>query len=362
METENREQRRRPDFRKIQPRAVQVEEQNLVRFRPLDDTTALPMLVEPSEASVDLARWVEHNGSLLTPRLHTCGSLLFRNFALQSVAAFQEVARALSGELLAYTERSTPRSTVEGRVFTSTEYPAGQFIQLHSEMSYAASWPRKIWFYCVQPAAWGGSTPLADNRQVYALIDPALRQLFEEKRVMYVRNYGEGLDLPWQEVFQTSDTEAVEAYCRKAGISFAWKGGGRLRTWQVRQAVVRHPETGEMLWFNQAHLFHVSSLDAEVRASLHTVVSEEDLPRNACFGDGTPIEEEMLDQVREAYRRASVRFPWQQGDLVLLDNMLVAHGRDPFVGPRSVVVAMAEGYMEAQGDARGDGRGEESAG
>src|SRR5262249_42308971 len=97
-------------------------------------------------------------------------------------------------------------------------------------------------------------------------------------------------------------------------------------------------------WFNQAHLFHVSSLRAELRAALLAEFGEGELPRNACYGDGSPIEAAVLDEIRAAYAKASVAFPWEEGDVVMLDNMLVAHGRRPFAGARKVVVAMAEAY------------------
>jgi alpha-ketoglutarate-dependent taurine dioxygenase len=42
------------------------------------------------------------------------------------------------------------------------------------------------------------------------------------------------------------------------------------------------------------------------------------------------------------YREAAVCFAWQKGDLLMVDNMLVAHGRAPFTGPRRILVAMAE--------------------
>jgi hypothetical protein len=63
---------------------------------------------------------------------------------------------------------------------------------------------------------------------------------------------------------------------------------------------------------------------------------------NTYYGDGSPIEPKVLDQLRAAYNAETVSFPWQKGDLLMLDNMLVAHGRSPFVGPRQILVGMAE--------------------
>jgi hypothetical protein len=209
-------------------------------------------------------------------------------------------------------------------------------------MSYTTTWPLKIWFFCALPAERGGETPLADSRKVLARIDPAVRRRFEEKKVMYVRNYGEGLDLTWENVFQTADRAEVERFCQASGIELEWKGGNRLRTRQRCQAVARHPKSGESVWFNQAHLFHRTSLGAEALEALLAAVGEEDLPRDACYGDGSPIESSALDEIRGVYAEESVAFPWEEHDALLVDNMLVAHGRRPFAGPRKILVTMAE--------------------
>ena len=136
----------------------------------------------------------------------------------------------------------------------------------------------------------------------------------------------------------------VEAYCRAHKIGWEWKEDGELRTRQVCQAVAQHPVTRDWVWFNQAHLFHVSNLPPEVRESLLEIVDEEDLPRNVYYGDGSPIEPSVLDEVRGVLEEAKVSFPWYSGDVLMLDNMLAAHARSPFSGPRKVVVAMAQGH------------------
>src|SRR5947207_11188939 len=159
---------------------------------------------------------------------------------------------------------------------------------------------------------------------------------------MYVRNYGIGLDLPWQEVFQTSSKAVVEDFCNKSDMEFEWLADDQLRTRQTCQVVERHPQTGEMVWFNQAHLFHVSRLPAEVREYLLTTFAEEDLPRNVYFADGSSIEPEMIDEILKVCDEQAVAFSWRAGDVLLIDNMLTAHGRNPFSGKRSVVVGMSQ--------------------
>src|SRR5262249_8210112 len=151
-----------------------------------------------------------------------------------------------------------------------------------------------------------------------------------------------GFGLSWQEVFQTSDKAAVEEHCRRNDIECEWKDGDRLRTRQVRQAVALHPQTGDLIWFNHAAFFHISTLDSPARELLLEEFREEDLPHNTYYGDGSPIENSVLDILREAYTQEKVTFTWQKGDVLLLDNMSVAHGREPFIGIRKVIVGMAE--------------------
>ena len=278
------------------------------------------------------------------------GAVLFRGFGGGSAEELERFARAITPALVEYEFGSTPRSQIHGRIYTSTEYPAHQHIPLHNEQAYTTEWPLKIWFHCVQPATEGGTTPLADSRAVYRRIPPRIRELFEGRKVMYVRNYGGGLDLPWQKVFGTDDRGEVERFCRQAGIAYEWKADGELRTRQVCQAIAAHPRTGEVVWFNQAHLFHVSSLDPRTREGLLAVVPESELPRNAYLGDGAPIDGGLLDEIREIYRQLAGGFAWLAGDVLLADNMLVAHGRTPYRGPRKILVAMAEPYRAPAGE------------
>lgn len=332
----------------VQPKAVVLAAQELVVCEPLQSGGAFPLLVRPHALELDLTDWAAGNRAWIESALLRHGALLFRGFRVNALQSFERFMQTLSPELLEYRERSTPRTQLQGKVYSSTEYPPHQEIAFHNEFSYAYTWPMKIAFGCVQASATGGETPLADSRAVYAKLSPALRKRFEQEGVMYVRNYGAGIDLSWEEAFQTTDRAVVEAYCRQAPLAFEWRVGNRLRTRQIRHAVTQHPRTREMVWFNQAHLFHLTNLEPAVRQAMAETFSPDELPRNAYYGSGAPIEDDVLEEIRTVYQAASIRFPWQPGDVLLLDNVLIAHGRRSFTGARKIIVAMAEPFTVPQ--------------
>jgi len=323
-------------------KAVNLSDEALVETTLLGNH--LPLLVQPKVTGFDPVGWIAANRDFVNERLLQHGAVLFRNANLRDVPTFECFLKTLCGDLLEYRERSSPRNRVEGFIYTSTEYPANESIFLHNENSYQKTFPLKVAFFCVVAPERGGQTPLADVRRVYERIPVPVRQKFADRKVMYVRNFRDGLGLSWPTVFQTDNKAEVEEYCRRAGIEVEWRAGGGLRTRQVRPAIARHPRTGEMVWFNHATFFHVSTLPLSVRECLLRDFGEEDLPNNTYYGDGSPIEPATLDELRQIYAGETVAFEWRKGDLLLLENMLVAHGRSPFQGERKIVVGMAESY------------------
>lgn len=286
--------------------------------------------------------WAHENQALLENYLLKHGGVLLRSFNIYSVSEFNRMVQSLSPNLLDYVYRSTPRTKLGGKIYTATEYPADRIIPLHNENAYSRSWPNKIFFFSVIVATEGGETPIADSRNVYKKIDPQIKDKFEKHGVMYTRNYTKGIDLSWQEVFQTEEKSDVEKYCQKNHIEFEWKAvTPELTTRQTCQATLIHPVTREPVWFNQAHLFHISSLDEASRLSLIKELGEENIPRNASYGNGDPFESEVLDHIREVYDSEKIKFKWYKGDIMILDNILMAHGRESYTGERKVAVAMS---------------------
>jgi alpha-ketoglutarate-dependent taurine dioxygenase len=332
----------------FQRRAISVSPEDLVRTESLHPGQLLPLVIKPHVRVVKLAAWVRHNHEFIDAHLMKHGGLLFRGFDLSDLADFQEVVEATSVQLMQYAESATPRTELSDKFYTSTEFPHTHTIALHNELTYVSTWPMKIWFFCATPAQEGGETPIADVRRVFDRIDPEIRDRFIEKGWMLVRNFGDGLGLPWESSFHTSNKAEVEAYFARARIEYEWKDEGRLRTRQVRPAVVKHPHTGEHVWFNHIAFWHITSLDAKLLEAMLVMFREEDLPYTVYYGDGSTIEPFVVKNLRDAYERETVTFQWQKGDLLMLDNMLVAHGRKPYLGDRKILVAMGEPFTRAE--------------
>ena len=320
-------------------KAVQAAELVQTGFLPSNEGR-LPLVITPTMDNVDVAGWCAGNAADVERYLDRHGAILFRGFPLAGAQEFEAIASTIAGELFGEYGDLPPEET-GARIYGSTPYPADKMILFHNESSHFSSWPLRQFFFCVVPSEAGGETPLLDCREVCEKLDTEIVDAFEGKHLMYVRNFSEGFDVPWQDFFHTDDRAAVERACTAAGMSCKWTELG-LRVRQRARGVRTHPRTGERIFFNQVQLHHVACLDQETRTAMRQLFADEDLPRNVYYGDGTPIPDDVINRIGEVYEQLCVETPWQRGDLIALDNMLVAHARRPFTGERKIVVAMGK--------------------
>lgn len=324
-------------------RSIAANQQALVQWSPLFIDREPPVLCQPAARDLDLSQWARAHRDEIEARLLKHGAILFRGFPNVDVAAFNDCIDAISGGALEYRFRASPRTQIRSdmNLYTSTDYPAEEQIFPHNEHSYSPIFPLHLYFYCEMPASSGGETPLGDTRALLNRIRPDVREAFERRRIMYVRNYGDGMGLPWPTVFQTTEREVVEQYCKTVGIEVEWRSRDRLRTRQVSPAIVRHAHTGELVWFNHATFFNEWTLPAVMRDQLRAEYAADELPQNTFFGDGEPIGHETILHLQQAYRDVMRHFPWHRGDVVLIDNMLTMHARNSFAGARRILTGMA---------------------
>ena len=313
-----------------------------LRAGPVERGRTLPWLIEPEEGAPPIAELAPRVRADLEDALLKHGALLFRGFRLDGADDFQAFADAI-GSVRDYIGGNSPRSEVLDRVYSSTEYPRNLELALHNEMAYLGRWPARLAFCCMTPAAEGGETPVADCRQILGALAPALREKLEQKRVVYVRNLhaGQGTGLSWQASFRTEDRATVEARCHEDGAAWEWSEAGDLKTTIVREALATHPKTGERVFFNQIVLWHHSSLAPKLRDIYAAAgMGPDDFPHNCTWGDGSAITDDEVAGMRACVARSTVSFPWRRGDVLLVDNVLVAHGRRPFRGARQILVSL----------------------
>jgi alpha-ketoglutarate-dependent taurine dioxygenase len=307
-----------------------------------ESTAKMPVVVETLERRPILATWAQRNRAQIQDWLRTSGAVLFRGFDVNSMESFGEAADAMVGGRIAYTNRSSPRTTVGDRIYTSTDYPQHLPIFPHNEHGYSPVFPLYVFFCCLQTSITGGATPVGSTRHIRAAIPPWIRERFREKKILYVRNYHEGFGLPWQKAFQTTDKAEVERYCRSRGVTCEWRDKNVLRTRRIGPAEIAHPFSGEPIWFNHATFYHVSTLPDAIREEMLAAFDEDELPNHTYYGDGSQIESNVLDSLRAAYIKHMNHFEWHKGDVLALDNMLSVHAREPYTGSRRVLVSMAE--------------------
>lgn len=293
-----------------------------------------------------LVGWYKENKEAITKDLLEGGAILFQGAGINSVSRFEELTGSIAAKFRNYMDGNYPRRNLKGHVYISTEYDAAYDITMHNELSYSFKWPSQLFFACVIPPGKGGETPLVDSRRILDVMNPDLVKEFEERKIRYIRNLhgGAGMGPSWQETFGTEDRKEVEKYCDQIDIRYVWKDNGGLRLENIRPATRFHPVTNEKVWFNQVDQYHPSHFPKEVYETLILLAedNEEELPLYVSYGDGGKIGIETIREVIDTIDKIVVVRPWQEGDFVIVDNMLVAHGRKAYEGNRQIVVAMAE--------------------
>jgi len=320
-----------------------------------------PFLVQADERTAgmprgDLLARLTDGRAWLDGALLDCGAVLLRGFdALRTADDVEAVARTLSPRIMDYRGGTTVRSQVTAAVVTASDAPRFFPIGLHQELSYQSEVPDRLLFFCETPPGRGGQTPLADMRNVYRRIPEDVRQRFESRgcrlqRMLAPRRGRIGLR-PWPEVFEPTDPRAVERLAAEHGWQVEWLPGQMLRPLnEVRPASRTHPVSGERVWFNQAHLMNPSTVAADLRAEGRPVAARVAafagrLRRGPArylitYGDGSHIPEADLDAVREAIRAEVILFDWMRGDLLIVDNYLMAHGRRSYGGRRRILASL----------------------
>jgi alpha-ketoglutarate-dependent taurine dioxygenase len=275
--------------------------------------------------------------------LFSVGAVFLRGLPVRTPEDFRMVAETYGTLWGDYRHGNSPRTAITDRVFTSTDYPSSYEISLHNELSYAASWPRLLFFCCLVAPGTGGQTHLCDGAAIAADLAPGLLARFDTLGVTYRQHLhgGFGIGKSWQDTYETDDQAEVETLLKAASVEFSWTSDNGLRTSQTRAGRRPHPVSGVRYWFNQAEQWHYSALPAqEAEALLAVVDGPEELPVSVSYGDGSPIAAEDLARIRSVSLGHALDVGWRHGDVLLVDNVRMQHGRRAYQGDRRVLVAM----------------------
>lgn len=312
----------------------------------------LPLVFIDPGSGFDIFRWAIEEKHNLRELLSEHGAILFRGFPIENIEDFESLAQTLTTpDWVEYLEATSPRDHVASNTATSTKYPGDRTIFFHNEKSYSRVWPKNLFFYCEVPPVEGGETPLSDCRAICRDLPDSIREKFSTRKLRYVRRFANNMGIPWKQAFNVGSPQELETYCRNNCIEdLSWDDAGNPVLGYCRNTSIVHPLTGDRCWFNHGTFFNVHSLEPEIKEFLLASVGQDGLPYNTYYGDGGEIDPEDIEILRNLYEKHSVSFKWQRHDVLFIDNMLVAHGRRPFNGERSILVTMTEetDYLEVE--------------
>ena len=320
-------------------------------------------LVIDFKENVDPIEWLTWHKDQLLNDLTAHGVVFFRNFRMPKEVLVAAVESILPANSLvnSYQGGVTKRPRVDQNLFLTTVIPSENAIQLHHEMSYLDSFPKKIFFYSNVPSEHGGATPVTFSRRIKKDFDPELFNEFKRRGVCYIRNYyGQVQDswkilLSWQKAFEVKSKAELASVAQNLGFDYEWIGDD-LRTRNIRRATTVHPVTKEEFLFTHAAILHSYSEDGAPNPYKRSGTSGIDLaeteiinkmpqmqqPYLAAWGDTQEvISGEIIEHLFSIYNKNKVSLNWRAGDLMMIDNVLAAHGRDPFIGDRETFALLS---------------------
>ena len=236
------------------------------------------------------------------------GVLLFRGFE-NSVDTFTQFTNSLSKDFLDYTGGVFNRRVINGNATVLTVNDFKDEIKLHGEMYYQQDIPLMLWFFCAHPASQDGETILCDGRQLFNELSSPLKELFRNKKLKFLGHLDKDR---WQKQYKTDDLRVVEQTCRSNNLLLQINADESIDLQYISPAI--HPSRcGKYPTF-------INSLLPAIHRYKNVV----------CFDDDTEITDDIVDELNELAERITTEISWETGDVLMVDNTRVMHGRRAF--------------------------------
>lgn len=345
-----------PDLNAIPPF---VQKQGLFEYYYANNQKSplIISLIDPNSSAAEIESWIAAHQIELKGIIESDGALLLRNFPIETASQFASLVESVLGEPLVNDLRGeASRTKYENGVYNSIIAPADYNIPLHHTLSCTNNPARFVCFFCETPPQLGtGQTILAKTSSVNREIQqyPEIWNFFNGQKIKYIfRHPPKGhfftkvnhTHQSWNEIFQTDDKEEVERICQKKGIDFRWKGDW-IELYNIVPAI-RDPDAFFDIpyWYNQIHLFHQNHIirggwKNHILANLLYIVPS----TRQCdveLEDGTPIPSEHVYKIYRILDKHAIKFDWQQGDVLLVDNFRMMHGKTAYTGARRIFVSL----------------------
>ena len=302
-----------------------------------------PLVLEcqPSAATLDAtADWIAEHKHQLLRQAADHGAILFRGFPLNTAEDFDRFVAAFDLENFPYDQSlsNAVRVNKTPRVFTANEAPPSVTIFLHHEMAQTPVYPSRLFFFCEQPAAKGGATPLCRSDILWERLSaqwPQFAQNCASKGLRYSNvmpaenDATSGMGRSWQSTLRTQSKEAAEKRLHDLGYSYDWLPDGSLRATTPILPAIRKLNNGRTSFFNQL-----------IAAAMGWKDARNDPSRSITFGDGSPLDGDAVRLATQLGEELSFDIPWQSGDVALVDNYVSMHGRRSFSGTRKVLASL----------------------
>ncbi len=307
------------------------------------DGDPFPLALEcntPSASLDDVVAWIVDQSADLCARATRHGAVLFRGFPVQTPDDLDRFIAAFGLENFAYEDSlsNAVRVNKTPRVFTANEAPPSVAIFLHHEMAQTPIYPSKLFFFCEKTAEEGGATPICRSDVLWARLEerrPDFARDCVEKGLKYSNvmpshdDPESGMGRSWQSTLKARTPAEAEARLHDLGYTWEWLDDGCLRaTTPVLQAV-RDLDGGRRSFFNQLIAAYKGWKDVR-----------NDPSKAITFGDGSPLDRDAVIEAIALADELSFDIPWRQGDVALIDNYVVMHGRRPFSGTRKVLASL----------------------